>query len=436
MTRLSPVDAQTFWMSAKIPSDQFLLYVFGGDPGDLDVVLAGLRERAEQCADLRLRIADDCAARYPRWAQRGVDSAQFVVHPPGETAGGAKIGPQDRSHRSFGEWAGCLDAVARLAGDQLDPARAAWRLHVFPAVCGTPRTDSMATVAVLQLTHALADGTRAAELAAWMFGRERPVAPIAPGRSGSLLVRSVVAARAHRQLVADIAAGTVSAPAGLRPVLMTNAAPQGPRRIRTLLRERRELTAAGTTVTVAALAAIGAALAGYLRDHGDDPSRLGAEVPMANAGIRHAHNHFHNVGVNLHPDAGPVDRLARIARELRDARARGAHPTMLAESRSLAAVPAPLLRWGVTKFDPTARVPAVTGNTVVSSVNRGSADLRFGAAPVLLTAGYPALSPMMGLTHGVHGIGDTVAISVHAAESVFTANDVDEYVARLDAALE
>ena len=75
----------------------------------------------------------------------------------------------------------------------------------------------------------------------------------------------------------------------------------------------------------------------------------------------------------------------------------------------------------------------VIGNTVVSSVNRGAADLSFGGAPVVLTAGYPALSPMMGLTHGVHGIGDTVAISVHAAESAI--GDVDAYVDRLDAAL-
>ena len=35
---------------------------------------------------------------------------------------------------------------------------------------------------------------------------------------------------------------------------------------------------------------------------------------------------------------------------------------------------------------------------------------------------------MMGLAHGVHGIGDTVAISVHAAESAV--GDVDAYVAR------
>ena len=51
---------------------------------------------------------------------------------------------------------------------------------------------------------------------------------------------------------------------------------------------------------------------------------------------------------------------------------------------------------------------------------------------MLLTAGYPALSPMMGLTHGVHGIGDTVAVSVHTTDAVL---DLDDYLGRLSAAL-
>ena len=52
---------------------------------------------------------------------------------------------------------------------------------------------------------------------------------------------------------------------------------------------------------------------------------------------------------------------------------------------------------------------------------------------MVLTAGYPALSPLMGLTHGVHGIGDTVAISVHAAESAVP--DIDDYLDRLRVAV-
>jgi hypothetical protein len=106
---------------------------------------------------------------------------------------------------------------------------------------------------------------------------------------------------------------------------------------------------------------------------------------------------------------------------------------MRAAGLAFAATPAPLLRWGVAQFDPDVRAPLVIGNTVVSSVDRGAADLSFGGAPVVITTGFPELSPMVGLAHGVHGIGDTIAVSVHAAESAI--GDVDAYTARLAAAL-
>lgn len=105
---------------------------------------------------------------------------------------------------------------------------------------------------------------------------------------------------------------------------------------------------------------------------------------------------------------------------------------MRASAAASAAVPAALLRWGVQQFDAGVRSATVTGNTVVSSVNRGPADLVFGGRPVLFAAGWSGLSPMMSLTHGVHGLGDTVTISVHA-DPVNV--DVDDYVERLRAAL-
>ena len=43
------------------------------------------------------------------------------------------------------------------------------------------------------------------------------------------------------------------------------------------------------------------------------------------------------------------------------------------------------------------------------------------------------MSPMMGLTHGVLGSGDLVAISGHAAEAAVP--DIDEYLQLLGAAL-
>jgi hypothetical protein len=411
--RLSAVDAQTYWMSAKIPNDQFLLYGFAGVPSRLDRALDAIRQRAQQCSELRLRIEDRNSLTYPVWVTGDVASDQLIVH--------------DLDDNS---WAGCLDAVVRLAEHQLDPRRMAWRLHVFTPVDG-PRVG---TVAVLQAAHALGDGIRSSALAALLFGRAGDVSPVKPPpplRGLLLPWRSFSAARAHRQLVRDTEAGRVPPQANSRPALRTNARPSGLRTVRTILRHRSQIS--GPTVTVGVLAAISTALSEHLRDLGDDPSALAAEVPMAKAGVRQAHNHFGNVGIGLYPELEFGERAIRIADDLALRRRRAAHPAMLAASRASAAVPAPLLRWGVKQFDPTLRSPTVTGNTVVSSVNRGPADPHFGEAPVVMTAGYPGLSPMMGLTHGVHGIGDTIAVSVHAAESAI--GDVDAYVERLDAAL-
>ena len=413
--RLSAVDAQTYWLSAKIPNDAFLLYAFAGEVVDLERTLEGISQRAWASPEFRLRIEDGNPLRYPAWATGTVEAEQFVVH--------------DLANNT---WAGCLAAAVGLADHQLDPRRMAWQLHVFTPVEGVPGTG-VGTVAVLQTSHAFADGVRGSALAAWLFGRAEEVPPVPappPFRGAALPWRSFLAARAHKQLERDVEAGLVPPQADSRPTQHTNRRPGGVRSIRTVIRNRAQLA---PTVTVGVLAAVSTALADHLRELGDDPSTLGAEVPMAKVGVRKAHNHFGNVGIGLYPDLDIAARTARIVDDMAARRRRAAHPAMLAASRATAAVPAPLMRWGVKQFDPTLRSPTVTGNTVVSSVNRGSADLHFGDSPVVLTAGYPGLSPMMGLTHGVHGIGDTVAISVHAAASAI--GDVDAYVDRLESAL-
>ena len=50
-----------------------------------------------------------------------------------------------------------------------------------------------------------------------------------------------------------------------------------------------------------------------------------------------------------------------------------------------------------------------------------------------MTAGYPFQSPTIGLTHGVHGIGDMIGISINTTESIIS--DIDDYMDRLNAAL-
>lgn len=407
---MTAIDAQFYWMSTKIPSDQFLLYAFAGVPADFDAAVADVLDRARASTDLTLRVEDTCRLRYPQWVP-GLDHVGATTHrAPGDS------------------WAGCLDAVVRLADDQLDVRVAPWRLHLFAPVDGIPGHGGAGTVAVLQVAHALADGGRSSALAAWLFGRDAPVAAVGAPVRGFLPWRAVVAARAHRSRVEDTRAGLLPPPAGDRPPLATNTRPAGARAVRTLVRRRSEL--GGPTVTVAVLSAVSAALAEYL----DEPcDALGAEVPMAKAGVRQANNHFANIPVGLYPQYDRRVRAERILSDVAGGRLRARHRASVAADKAFAKTPAALLRWGVEQFDAQIRPVRVAGNTVVSSVHRGAADLRFGMSPVVLTAGFPALSPAIGLTHGVHGIGETVAISVHAAESAVS--DIDVYLRLLDAAL-
>lgn len=408
---MAAVDAQFYWMSAKVPNDQFLLYAFDGEPDDLDAALDRVRGRARACADLSMRVSDDCAARYPRWVPTPVEPDQIA-----------------RRELARDDWDGCLAAVVGLAAHQLDIRQMAWRLHVFTPVHAIPGVSRAGTVGVLQVAHALGDGARASAMAAWLFGRPVPVPTVAATPAGFAPRLAVAAARAHRQLVRDTEAELVPAGVGLRPLMATNARPGADRAVRTLVRQRAQIP--GPTVTVGVLAGVADALAEWL---GGETDSLGAEVPMAKPGAPLAYNHFGNAVVRLYPGLAPAERMERIAGDLADARCRFEHLAARTSDRAFAAVPAALLRWGVSHFDPDVRPTHVAGNTVVSSVYRGADDLSFGGAPVTLTAGYPALSSVMGLTHGVHGIGDTVAISVHAARSAVP--DIDGYLRVLDAAL-
>lgn len=388
MAEMAAADAQMFWLSSAMPNDQFLVYAFDGEPAP--GALQEVRRRAAAGAEFGLRVSDESWWRYPRWVPAPITDEQFVAHdgpvgPPGDLAGLARLG-------------------------QLDATRMAWRVHLFPP-----------DVVVVQMSHALGDGSRSSALAAALLGRRAALPPAPAPDRGNLLWRAVAAARAQRD---------APVPAAPRPALSLNRAPAGAPVLRALLVDRDRLRA--PTVTVGALSAIGEALGGYLTERGEDVSRLGAEVPVAGAHPAQARNNFRNVGIGLYPESGRGERLRRIAADLEAARRRTEHPATRADAAAFAATPAALLRWGIGTFDPTVRSPTVTGNTVVSSVNRGPADLSFGGRPVRFTAGFPALSPMQSLTHGVHGIGDTVALSVHADSAVV---DVGDYLDRLAHAL-
>ncbi len=207
---MAAIDAQFYWMSVKIPSDQFLLYAFAGVPADLDEAIAELLDRARTIPDLNIRVADAGALRYPRWVP--------ITEPIGAVR-----------HRAPGDsWPGCLDAVAGLTDDQLDVRTAPWRLHVFAPVHDIPGHRGAGTVAVLQVAHALADGGRASALAAWLFGRDAPVGAVqAPSRE-CLPWRAVVAARSPPQPGGRHGGGSVAA-SGRRPPAVGHQQPAGRR---------------------------------------------------------------------------------------------------------------------------------------------------------------------------------------------------------------
>ena len=411
---MTAVDAQMFWMSAMVPSDQMILYAFDGSPDAPEAAVDELRRRAQACDELRLRVVEAGAWRYPRWRRGEVSADQFVFHDAGEV-----------------DWQGAVDTAAGLKADPLDLHRMAWRVYVLPRVVGIPGSSGVGSVVVVQTGHAYADGGRGTLLAGALLGRRQPVPVLAAARRGFLPARGVAAARAHRMLVRDTEAGLVPPPAPGCPLLSINQQPRATPVVRTLVLRRDQL--ASPTVTIAVLVAVSEALSGYLVGRGEDTSHLGAEITMAGQQEPGSHNNFRNVGIPLHPEVDRTRRADLIAAELAAARRRGEHPAMRASAAASAAIPAALLRWGVGHFDPDARSATVTGNTIVSSVNRGPADLSFGGFPVLLAAGFSSLSPMMSLTHGVHGLGDTITISVHAdPENV----DVDDYWQRLQAALQ
>ncbi|MDG3015435.1 wax ester/triacylglycerol synthase domain-containing protein [Speluncibacter jeojiensis] len=436
---MSPRDAQLYWASARMPNDQYLLYAFE----DLGASWTSVRDfvagRTWSIPDLRVRVEDVPAhLDYPYWVTREFGDDQLVEHPLEDPT-----------------WQRCLDDVARRLGDGVDARVSPWRLHLYRAVRGVPGcADAPAVVAVLQLSHALADGRRAAAIARALFGPEPadqpppehlavPTTPTTltravlrlPGQGAGLVVRGVEAFRAHRDERALVERGELPAPLASRPPTALNS-PPGPRHdLRVVVRPLSALRAEGVTVTVAALTAISLALPRYLAEHGSPHvPRLGAEVTVADSVAQSSpvlsRNNFRNISVDLFPDEPDLEvRAGQIATVLAGRRVRSAHELVRRQERTLDVLPAALLHAGIAGQAVDRAPEAVSGHTVLTSVDRGAADLSLLGGRVLLTAGFPALSSAMALTHGVYGIGDTVTVSAHSGRAVLP--DPDRYAAIL-----
>ena len=428
-----------YWRSAMLPSDQFVVYCFDAPHEQVDLVsvMAGLRERSCGINDLRLRILPVPGdLDRPYWVRADVDHAAFAVHRPAT-------------------WGECLTMIAELIDDQLDPAESAWRGHLFgpiaDAPCGDGGGDGPAVVAVVQVSHALADGRGTAAICRALFGtggREvtDPAGDVAgwtgavrwirtmrwmlaaagvvrlPVSVGSMIWFGMRSFIEYRRAATEQIATPTRAP---QPAGVLNRHPGSRRSLRVIVLPRPSLSA-DHSVTVVALTAISFALDELL---GPAPRRA-IELTVGTPPRAGQRNNFRNAAIELHPEStGAGERMARIAEEVAVARRFVADPdpVAVAARRAESATPAFLAHWGVRQLEADTPPSTVTGVTVVSSVNRGPADLMLAGGAVRFTAGFPALSPAQGLTHGVHGIGLTVAISVTASPEIV---DVESYIAR------
>ena len=415
--RMRPVDAMWHWLSTKFATDQFLVYAFAGVPESIDRAVDEVMRRAQASPHFGLRIGRQrVQLRFPQWVPGPIDAAEHRVI---DTVG-------------LPTWQHFLAELAQMMKHQLDPHRSTWRLHVFGEIRGVPGGSGASTVVVLQMSHALGDGTRTAALAGWLFGRSTGPAPVVPLETGGRIRRIADDYRAQRQLRRDEAAGVVPPANEAVPARSVNRPPTGDAVLRTVARHPGQFP--GPTVLVGALVAVSEALSGHLRERGEDASQLAADVAIAKPGKPRAHNHFDTYSVGLYPELPAADeRVQRIVADLMAVRRRASHPAAAAGAAGFDAIPALLRRAGVWRLRADIGASEVNANTVVSSVDRGAADLTFGGCPVILTSSYPSLMPMMGLTHGVHRIGDTIAVSVHTTESII--GDIDGYVDRLERAL-
>lgn len=428
MQRLAFADAMSYWTASAISNDQFVVYCFAEPQLSLDAIAERLLMQARHVDDLRLAVLDlPGTIDRPYWVPRNPDAGQI------------------RTHTEVSTWSEYLTHIAGLMADQLVPSAAAWRLHVCGPLTGAPRCDGGAVVVVLQIAHALGDGRRTAQIARRLF--TAPPEPIGALRRDSGVHRGVTCiaasvwglSRIPLQVTEMVARGLYAwrlstrwgptAP-GYAPSPL-NEQPDAGRALRVLVVDRADLTGGGVSVTVAALTAISIALPAYL----DDPDRsYGVELTIGADTETEARNNFRNTGVDLHTDVGDLrDRARRIADGIAAARRAGADPARRASRQASAATPPLLTHWGLRQFDPTRRPTTVIGITVVSSVDRGAADFAIGDAEddgkVLFSTGFPALSPAQGLTHGVHGLGTAVALSVTTSPAVMP--DVDRYAGLL-----
>ncbi|WP_448221616.1 WS/DGAT domain-containing protein [Gordonia iterans] len=410
-------------------------------------MLDSLRRRAEAVDELHLRVAPAPAdLAFPRWCPAPIDDDAFVVHDGADT------------------WDRCRAQVAGLLTEGLDATVRPWRLHLLGPSTGAPCADGPVWVVVFQVSHALADGRGASALARALFGGSVPPGVVPAARPPGVLAAVGGALQVPVRAAAGLGLGLLSwsgdgprtAGPDPLPASVFNR-PAGPRRrIDVIVTDVDTLRAAAggdarrPAVTVAFLCVLADVLSECLGDAAPElaveltvghslaagpgsPDRSRGSLrwlserspstelrsheskpPTKKRSVSQPRNDFHNVTIRLRPNLERPERVAAVAVEIADARAGDRRSGLAAwAQRRAAEITPPVLRALAARLSATGEAPSyVAGATVVSSVNRGPADLTLDGGEVLFTAGFPALSAAHAMTIGLHGLGSTVTISV------------------------
>ncbi|MFI8567592.1 wax ester/triacylglycerol synthase domain-containing protein [Rhodococcus sp. NPDC078407] len=408
--------------------DQYATFVFdSGDhePPTFEDVVAHVEKRARSIPRLQIRIGDALGSlEYPRWIRDPTPPRDHLVD-------------HDLSHgrhtlNSF---------LAERACVPVDATTQAWTVHVGRGLTGVDGIRGAATVVIVQVSHALSDGSAGTRIVRALFGRDDVTDvvtfPDDPVVSRPRPVRDAVAAtallpyrwarsqlrmvRAQRTYLDAVRSGELVAPAPIATTCI-NADPDGTRVVHVLQFPRSQWTGGSTTVTVTALTAVGAALNSYLTACGEgDDTRIRAAVPMAIGTSTDwpAINRTVPAAVDLHLELTDAsERATAVAHALTLQRARVDDPRHIDATRSAELYPAALLlgfgRRARRVAPRTGRPERVTGHTVVTSVNRTGLDLELGSSRARVCAGVASLGPGCSITHAVYGYGDVVTVCVTA----------------------
>lgn len=417
---LSVADAQMLWLRKYRNNDQFLLYCFAGEVvPTVDKLREVLQKNIGDNSQLKVSLVDDPTGwQFPHWETNSHEFDELIIF---------------HSSQSF-QWPDVLTTIIELRASAVPVEKTAWLLHIFPDVRNVPEVgsdenaDSPKTIVVLQISHALVDGRGAAQIArAILSGEILDCSVTLPARTkwprlrypialGSLFIAGMKEVHAKNVLAKATSGGELSAPPKKFPVYSINTHRNIAEEIFCLSFKSAELKTSTISVTVFILTAISVALPKYLAAVGEVPKRLGAEVPVGgDHGIFQSvsGNNYRSIGIDLRLDiADLASRAEAISLGLKNGRRRIFHRlfenTLIVQQQ----LPAKILRTTIANQDFTQIPPEMSGNTVVSSVFRGPANWKFAGMPVQFTAGFPALSSSMQLTHGVNGLGERITISV------------------------